>query len=146
MNALDFLAVAGEWAVGSREAEWRSAASRAYYAAFHVARELLEGCGFVVPTAEPAHSYLWLRLANAGQPDIQAAGNKLRELRRYRNWADYDLRVPFPDFDAVGQVQDADDVIQLLQAVQGSPAIRTRITAAIQVYERDVLKRVTWRS
>jgi uncharacterized protein (UPF0332 family) len=37
MNPHDFLEVANEWLTGIREAEWRSAVSRAYYAAFHVA-------------------------------------------------------------------------------------------------------------
>ena len=48
MNPHDFLEVANEWITGVREAEWRSAVSRAYYAAFHVARLLLERCGFSV--------------------------------------------------------------------------------------------------
>lgn len=30
MDPLDFLEVADEWAAGNREAEWRSAVSRAY--------------------------------------------------------------------------------------------------------------------
>ena len=66
MNPREFLDLAGEWAAGTREGEWRSAVSRAYYAAFHVARTLLQDCGFAVPAAEQAHAYLWLRLANAG--------------------------------------------------------------------------------
>jgi hypothetical protein len=34
---------------GTTEAEWRSATSWAYYAAFHVARRLLLDLGFGVP-------------------------------------------------------------------------------------------------
>jgi uncharacterized protein (UPF0332 family) len=41
MTGRDFLALAMQLAGGGSEAEWRSATSRAYYAAFHVARELL---------------------------------------------------------------------------------------------------------
>ncbi|MGO9470234.1 MAG: hypothetical protein ACLQVF_39555 [Isosphaeraceae bacterium] len=36
MTGLDFLAVARQLAAVGTEAEWRSAISRAYYAAFHV--------------------------------------------------------------------------------------------------------------
>jgi hypothetical protein len=56
----DFLAIARQLASGSTEAEWRSAISRAYYATFHVARELLEDLSFAVPRADRAHVYLWL--------------------------------------------------------------------------------------
>jgi hypothetical protein len=34
--------------------------------------------------------------------------------------------------------------IQLLEAVSAEPVVRTRITDAIKVYERDVLREVTW--
>jgi hypothetical protein len=65
MNPRDFLEVADEWAGGTREAEWRSAVSRAYYAVHHVARRMLEEWGFAVPTADQAHAFVWLRLALA---------------------------------------------------------------------------------
>jgi hypothetical protein len=78
MNPLDFLEVADELIGGMREADWRSAVSRAYYAAFHVARRLLQRCGFTVPDGDQAHAYLWLRLSNAGHPDVRQAGLDLR--------------------------------------------------------------------
>ena len=91
MNPLDFLDVAGELAAGLREAEWRSALSRAYYATFHMARRLLQQGGFEVPQTEKAHGYLWLRLSNAGHPDVCQAGLDLGNLRTVRNVADYDV-------------------------------------------------------
>jgi hypothetical protein len=42
MTGREFLTVAIQLAGASTRAEWRSAISRAYYAAFHVARESLE--------------------------------------------------------------------------------------------------------
>ncbi len=144
MNARDFLEVAGEWAAGAREAEWRSAVSRAYYAAFHIARGLLQDCGFVVPEGDQAHAYLWLRLANAGHPDVRRAGNDLSFLRRNRNWADYDLGEPLDQANAINYVQSALEIVQLLEAVAATPTVRTATTDAIKVYERDVLRQVTW--
>lgn len=91
MNARDFLALALHLAQESAESEWRSAVSRAYYAAFHVARELLQQCGFLVPRSERAHAYLWLRLANSGHLATATAGSKLNTLNGDRNRADYDL-------------------------------------------------------
>jgi uncharacterized protein (UPF0332 family) len=88
MNPREFLNVAEEWVTGLSEAEWRSAVSRAYYGAFHVARSLLQACGFEVPLADRSHAYLWLRLSNCGHPDLQKAGEALNDLRGRRNEAD----------------------------------------------------------
>ena len=45
MAGPDFLPLAGRLVAGTTEPEWRTAVSRAYYAAFHVARRLLEDLG-----------------------------------------------------------------------------------------------------
>ena len=45
MTGRDVLAVASQLAAGSTEAEWSSAISRAYYAAFHVAPNCWRICG-----------------------------------------------------------------------------------------------------
>ena len=58
MNPRDFLDVADELIAGPSEAYWRSSVSRAYYAAFHVADQLLTQCGFVVPHSERQRIYL----------------------------------------------------------------------------------------
>jgi hypothetical protein len=87
MDPHDFLDVADELSRGTREADWRSAVSRAYYAAFHVARSLLVEQGFQVPQADRAPAYLWMRLSNSGHPDLQQAGINLNHLRGQRNWA-----------------------------------------------------------
>src|SRR5262249_460451 len=54
MDFRDYLTLARTLAGGATEAEWRTASSRAYYAAFHVARELLADLGFRVPQADRA--------------------------------------------------------------------------------------------
>ena len=59
VNFRDYLSLARTLAGGMTEAEWRSASSRAYYAAFHVARLLLLDLGFRVPQADRAHGYLY---------------------------------------------------------------------------------------
>ena len=67
MSPRDFLALAEKLIEDDTEGHWRSAVSRAYYAAFHVARSLLERLGFVVPKADPAHNHL-----RAGDARIRA--------------------------------------------------------------------------
>ena len=143
MDFRDFLKLANTLVNGTTEGEWRTAVSRAYYAAFHVARELLIDLSFVVPRADRAHGYLWLRLANAGQVDVQDAGNRLNALRRERNRADYDPHITVRQAMARTQIQRSEEIIQALDAAAIEP-LRTRITDAMKIYERDVLKDVTW--
>jgi uncharacterized protein (UPF0332 family) len=143
MDFRDYLTLAAALAAGSTEAEWRSAVSRAYFAAFHVARELLLGLGFRAPQADRAHSYLWLRLANAGVADVKLAGNRLNALRGQRNRADYASRPLLFQATAANEVKNAEDIIQALDAAAVEPT-RTQITDAMKVYERDVLHDVTW--
>src|SRR5204862_5131600 len=100
MNFRDFNLLAASLANGTTEAEWRSATSRAYYAVFHVACELLRTLGFSVPRADRAHAYAWRRLSYAGDSGIQDAGRKLNELRSRRNRADYDDLVSVSEQDA----------------------------------------------
>jgi uncharacterized protein (UPF0332 family) len=143
MDFREFLTLARTLAAGGTEAEWRSAVSRAYYAAFHVARELLLGLNFLVPQADRAHSHRWLRLANAGVPDVQVAGNRLNALRGQRNRADYASRPSLTQASAANEVKNAEDIIEALDAAAIEP-IRTQITDAMKIYERDVLHDVTW--
>jgi uncharacterized protein (UPF0332 family) len=146
MNPRDFLNLASSLAMGDAEADWRSGANRAYYAAFHVARDLLQSSGFAVPRADTAHAYVWLRLNNCGHLDIEQAAEDLDEMRTLRNKADYDLHRPFRQEWAIDQVDDAMRVIEVLDAVAASPHIRAAITETMKLYERNVLKVVTWHS
>ena len=143
MDFRNYLTLAATLAAGTTEAEWRSAISRAYYAAFHVARALLLSLGFRTPQADRAHGYLWLRLANAGAADVKVAGNRLNALRRQRNRADYDSHPPRTQPMAANEVKNAEEIIQALDAAAVEP-VRTQITDAMKVYERDVLHDVTW--
>jgi len=144
MNWRDFLVLAARLAGGAAEADWRTAVSRAYYAAFHVARTLLSDLRFTVPRADRAHQYLVFRLGNSGEPAVEQAGRDLETLRRVRNRADYDEAPAFTQPQASAAVHVADGIIQALDAARQGPA-RTRITDAMIVYERDVLHDVTWR-
>jgi hypothetical protein len=145
MNPRDNLDLAEELCDGIREVDWRTATSRAYFTAFHEARLFLGRLGFVVPRADQAHAYLWLRLANCGQPDLNHAGANLQDLRRLRNWADYDNDRDFEHSIAFDQVLTAAGIIQLLDAASATPSVLGRITDAIKIYERDVLRHITWR-
>jgi uncharacterized protein (UPF0332 family) len=140
----DFLLQAQVWVHLGSEADWRSAISRAYYGAFHVGRDLLRNLGFVVPFGDRAHAYLWMRLSNSGEVNVRRAGSELNRLRGERNRADYEIRQKLAQIDALLQVQAAARIISTLDAAIAEPT-RTKITEAMRVYERDVLREVTWK-
>jgi uncharacterized protein (UPF0332 family) len=143
MDFRDYLTVALRLVAGATEADWRSAVSRAYYAAFHVGCELLRSLKFTVPRADRAHAFVWLRLSNSSHPDVDQAGAHLNHMRGERNWADYDSRRALSQATALSLVTLADRVIHVLDAALLEP-MRTQITDTMKVYERDVLHDVTW--
>jgi hypothetical protein len=60
-----------------------------------------------------------------------------------RNRADYDETPALPQSQAAASVQLAERVILELDTARTDP-IRTQITDAMKIYERDVLQDVTW--
>ena len=143
MTGRDFLPVAFALAADPAEAAWRSAISRAYYAAFHVARELLTDLGFTVAGGSGAHDYLWLRLQNSGDLQVKHAGSDLNALRGQRNKADYELRRALAQAIARNEVKVAEQIIQTLETAAPEPTC-TQITDAMKVFERAILKVTTW--
>ncbi|MFL5243428.1 MAG: HEPN domain-containing protein [Gemmataceae bacterium] len=144
MNGRAFLTVADALILQTSEASWRSAVSRAYYAAFHVAQQLFHDLGFTVPRGDRAHGYLWLRLSNCGNSQVQIAGKDLKDLRGDRNWADYDLSFLLTQTLASNQINAAKGIIRLLDNARSSIGHLSQIADSMKIYERDVLKDVTW--
>ncbi len=143
MNPRKFLDLARRLAAASEEEDWRTAISRAYYAVFHVACDLMTSLGFTVPNAEQAHGYLWLRLQNCGHHPTIKAGSDLKDLRRSRNQADYLMRRTVNSKDAWSAIAHAELIMQALDDAAVVP-IRSQITDAMKDYEKNVLRNVTW--
>ena len=141
MNGRDFLPAARRMTAGSQEADWRSAASRAYYAAFHGARDVLAALRFRTPRADRAHNYLYVRLNNCGIPSVEHAANDLHDLRTLRNIADYDVGQSFMSQEAAGAVDSAETILKVFDAL--TPAERTKMTDTIKLYEKQIGD-VTW--
>jgi uncharacterized protein (UPF0332 family) len=144
MNWRDFLLLANRLAASTTEADWRTGISRAYYAAFHVARRLFAELNFAVPRADRAHQHLVFRLSNTGEPVVEQAGRDLETLRRLRNRADYDEVPALTQAQSTAAVRLAEGIIQVLDAARQEPG-RTHIRDVMIVYERDVLRDVTRR-
>ena len=140
----EFLTLAEQHVRGQSEVEWRSAVSRAYYAAFHVAREFLGDLGFETPRADQAHAYLWRRLGNCGHVPLALAGSRLNQLRGERNRADYDLNLDLAWKDAQAAVKSAALIVATRQALSNED--RQLATEVMKTYERDVLREPTWRN
>lgn len=140
----DFLDLAEVLAKSGSEDQWRSAVSRAYYGVFHEARTLFESLGFRVPRADQAHAYLWLRLSNCGDAQVQSAGYEMNRLRQDRNRADYDIKLTITQPHAVSVTKFGQRLVRILQDATQEPT-RTQITDSMKTYERDILKNVTWR-
>lgn len=91
MDPKDFLRVANDLSKLDEAAELRSAVSRAYYAAFHVARKLLVDMGFRISRGPAAHGDVCKYLGNADNLTVEHAGNNIGDLKGWRNQADYEL-------------------------------------------------------
>jgi uncharacterized protein (UPF0332 family) len=91
MTGFDFISLAIKLANSSTEAELRTSVSRAYYGAFHVAKELVESCGVVLARGSNPHDKVYYCLDNCADEDAKKAGSKLNSLRAVRNDADYEL-------------------------------------------------------
>jgi len=144
MNGRDFLDVAYDLLGGTREGDWRSTVSRAYYAGFHCARDFFTAAGFSVPMSDQVHIYLWRRLANSGHADIELAGSAMEMFRGLRNWADYDVARPFDQTSADKIIRRIEEVIGLLDALPSIPDAYRKVIDHMRVYEKDVLRQQTW--
>jgi hypothetical protein len=91
MNAIGFLALAKELLAGPSDAHCRTAVSRAYYGAFHLACQLVSDCGVKLPRSAAAHEKATQCMQSSKNSDVALAGVKLHSLRRARNSADYSL-------------------------------------------------------
>jgi hypothetical protein len=91
MDPADFISLALKLSASSGEAERRSAASRAYYGAFHVARRFVTSCGIVFSSSAETHDKLPYCLESSQHDSLLEVSRQLKLLRRARNVADYDL-------------------------------------------------------
>jgi hypothetical protein len=137
MNPDDFLVLAKVLGSCAGEAERRTAISRAYYGAFHLACELVRGCGVTLPNKTPdAHEKIPWCLQQSQNAGLAATSAKLSSLRQMRNLADYDLanRTPATAKNVAVQIAIAD---KIASEIRSSDLIRIR--PAIRRYAKDVL-------
>jgi uncharacterized protein (UPF0332 family) len=91
MNTNDFLDVAGELKDHPKEAFIRTSISRSYYGVFLYFRDFLKTGGLSFGNSGNAHRWIADCLVNCSVYAGKVVGKNLRDLRDFRNQADYDL-------------------------------------------------------
>ena len=135
MRGRAFLETAPTLAARDGEADWRSAASRAYYALFHEARAALIRWSFAVVQDGSAHSFVRLRFVFAADEDLKVVGRTLENLSRLRNRADYEIgsrdhfETAEPTIRAINSVSLS---FLRLDAIEADPARRLAAIASIR--------------
>ena len=124
MTGDDFINLGGKLATSADEASLRSAVSRAYYGAFHLASAFLEEIERPVPRNTHAHVQVARKLQGFGQPEAYRAGSLLGDLHTERIKADYrldDKRVGTSAFSKTC-VETAHEIRSALTACRAEPA------------------------
>jgi len=139
MDPREFHRLAAQLVGGTSPAEFRTAVSRAYHAAYNVAVQILEEMGFRVSRGPAGHGEVQNRLSNCGDGEVIRVGSQLAGLHSKRIQADY--RLDRTDVESVktvrALVEQAKRMIQTLDECRSEPR-RTQIIAAIQDWERKV--------
>jgi hypothetical protein len=103
IDTSDLLRLAQQLAAGDSECEWRSGASRAYYAAYHKALDVADLCLPPSSAATGLHRQLSNRFQAEGKTGARLA-YALVALKRVRTRADYLLAASFSQRDATDAV------------------------------------------
>ena len=136
MDPRDFLTAARVLAATDGPAFRRTAISRAYYAVYHVAFDLLRVLGFAIPREHRGHEDVRAHLAQSRIDRVVQVGAQLDALQALRVKADYRLRDPQPEDSAVAAIWlvRAERMIAVLDAVAADDAARARMTSAIRAW------------
>lgn len=124
------------------EATYRTAVSRAYYGAFHVAHLFLIELGFSPLANASVHGFVRHYLNGSGNPDACLAASELNRLQTERNRADYNLNEPNVGSRrfAMLMVERAHRVVSAVESCRADD-LRATIRQAIADYERKIRPR-----
>lgn len=140
MTGDEFIEIAGKIAAtGRNAASIRTAISRAYYGAFHLAKAFLDVIGVQPPKNANTHAFVRMRFMNCGQENGELVGLLLRDLYADRLAADYDLLNK--KVESIGcartRVEIASQIQSALSACRDA-TIRDKIKAGVENYERKI--------
>lgn len=139
MDPREFQALAKKLVTEAKPAEIRSAISRAYYAAYNFAVEILTDLGFAMPKNSKGHSAVQFRLQNSGDNNIVRVGSQLTDLYSKRIQADYRLNEKSAENQKVALVviEQVERMIGVLEEGNRVGARRESIIEAIRSWEKS---------
>lgn len=100
MDVRQFLTSAQIFMQGGREIDYRNAASRAYYCAFHLCKNLVETIPISTDNIGTSHQRIIDALAQSHDKRLKSLANKLKVVRELRHKADYKLDIKFSRYEA----------------------------------------------
>jgi uncharacterized protein (UPF0332 family) len=139
MNAEEFIEAASAWASRStRSAELRSATSRAYYGAYHLAVQFVQVQYGWRCRSDNQHQWIQRHFTNCVHADARFVGRLLSHLHEQRKLADYVLQQTSVEQPAAARasVERAEEVRQILGSLQ--PHDLQQIAEEMQRYRDSV--------
>ena len=141
MLAQDFQNVAEALAKNNNPAYLRSAVSRAYYAVYNTATEILRNLGFQVSQNANGHMDVIRKLSNAGNINIRKVGIDVGALESMRIDADYRLTNPRTKVEDKNTVTlwvlKARQTLKILEDCKSDP-VKSEVVAAIKAHEQKI--------
>jgi hypothetical protein len=117
IDAADLISLAQRLAMADTECEWRSGASRAYYAAYHKTLNAANRCVAPLSANTGYHERLTDRLMEYGNKGKSIA-YELIELKKERTRADYELDEQFSQRDATKLVSKSVNFLPKVDAFE----------------------------
>lgn len=142
MDPREFIFLAQKLLVGSPQpTDTRTATSRAYYGAFHVAAETLGKMGFSVSNGPGGHGEVRNLIGSCNDEDLVPIGSQLNDLHSSRIKADYRLSEKPPENkkNAILHVEIAKKVIQTIDRCCSGPK-RGKIISEMKKYQDLISK------
>ena len=115
----DLLEAARDLATGNREVDFRNAASRAYYAAYHRCKPIAKGFGLRT-SARGVHSDVIDALSVATKPAPKQLARLLRKCRTLRSKADYRTDQNFKRSEVETSVRHAERIFAIAGQFEGT--------------------------
>jgi uncharacterized protein (UPF0332 family) len=118
------------------EPDWRSAISRAYYASFLDARELLDVMQFAVSRRKDTHQEVRKHFTHSSQSLGRTIARELSILHAQRLNADYEMAdsLVYNVKDAEFAIAKAKHIIDLLDRCRQTPGLYSSIQASIKYW------------
>lgn len=142
MNSIDFLNFAKDIFKKDKPINYRTAINRSYYAAYHVAVNLLEKSNVKIPKSGPGHGEVRKFLGNCGIKALEEAQSKLTNLYSDRIKADYNLANTIVEkkVNALKAILSSENIINTFDQYN-SPEKRKKISEGIDIYRQKLKRR-----